>query len=201
MFPTPRQLTALFFLSCITASAYLRADIVAGPMLAHKAEEDGVAVAEWIAGKAGHVNWDLVPGVVHTDPEVASVGLGEDVAKAAGIAINVGKFNFAANGRALATDATEGFVKIIADVKAKKPDLIVFRLNSSDGRMNEKYMEAVNEASKDDKIDPRRLASGITDYRDLAARLHNDLDSLPCVTRRCALSVTLANWRTPLSPS
>ncbi len=95
-------------------------DVVAGPMLAHKAEEDGVAVAEWIAGKAGHVNWDLVPGVVYTDPEVASVGLGEDAAKAAGIAINVGKFNFAANGRALATDATEGFVKIIADAKTDK---------------------------------------------------------------------------------
>ena len=71
--------------------------------------------------------------------------------------------------------------KIIADVKAKKPDLIVFRLNSSDGRMNEKYMEAVNEAMKDDKIDPRRLASGLTDYRDMAAKLHNEFDSIPCV--------------------
>ena len=71
--------------------------------------------------------------------------------------------------------------KIIADVKAKKPDIIVFRLNSSDGRMNEKYMEAVNEASKDDKISPRRLASGITDYRDLAAKLHNEFASIPCV--------------------
>ena len=95
-------------------------DVVAGPMLAHKAEEDGVAVAEWIAGKAGHVNWDLVPGVVYTDPEVASVGLGEDQAKAAGIAINVGKFNFAANGRAIAADATDGYVKIIADAKTDK---------------------------------------------------------------------------------
>ena len=95
-------------------------DVVAGPMLAHKAEEDGVAVAEWIAGKAGHVNWDLVPGVVYTDPEVASVGLGEDQAKAAGIAINVGKFNFAANGRAIAADATDGYVKIIANAKTDK---------------------------------------------------------------------------------
>ncbi len=95
-------------------------DVVAGPMLAHKAEEDGVAVAEWIAGKPGHVNWDLVPGIVYTDPEVASVGLGEDAAKAAGIAINVGKFNFAANGRAIAADATEGYVKIIADAKTDK---------------------------------------------------------------------------------
>ena len=95
-------------------------DVVAGPMLAHKAEEDGVAVAEWIAGQHGHVNWALVPGVVYTDPEVASVGLGEDAAKAAGIAINIGKFNFAANGRALAADATDGFVKIIADAKTDK---------------------------------------------------------------------------------
>ncbi len=95
-------------------------DVVAGPMLAHKAEEDGVAVAEWIAGKAGHINWDLVPTVVYTDPEVASVGLGEDQAKAAGRAINVGKFNFAANGRAIATDAVDGYVKIIADAQTDK---------------------------------------------------------------------------------
>jgi dihydrolipoamide dehydrogenase len=95
-------------------------DVVAGPMLAHKAEEDGAAVAEWIAGKAGHINWDLVPGIVYTDPEVASVGLGEDQAKAAGIAVNVGKFNFAANGRAIAADATDGYVKIIADEKTDK---------------------------------------------------------------------------------
>ena len=95
-------------------------DVVAGPMLAHKAEEDGVAVAEWIAGKAGHVNWDLVPAIVYTDPEVAGVGLGEDSAKAAGRAVNVGKFNFAANGRAIAADATEGYVKLIADAKTDK---------------------------------------------------------------------------------
>ncbi len=95
-------------------------DVVAGPMLAHKAEEDGVAVAEWIAGKHGHINWDLVPGVVYTDPEVACVGLGEDQAKAAGIAVNIGKFNFAANGRAIAADATDGYVKIIADAKTDK---------------------------------------------------------------------------------
>lgn len=90
-------------------------DVVAGPMLAHKAEEDGVAVAEWIAGKAGHVNWDLVPAIVYTNPEVASVGLGEDAAKAKGIAVNVGRFNFAANGRAIAAGATDGYVKVIAD--------------------------------------------------------------------------------------
>ena len=95
-------------------------DVVAGPMLAHKAEEDGVAVAEWIAGKAGHINWDLVPAIVYTSPEVASVGLGEDGAKAKGIAVNIGKFNFAANGRAIAAGAMDGYVKIIADAKTDK---------------------------------------------------------------------------------
>ncbi len=95
-------------------------DVVAGPMLAHKAEEDGVAVAEWIAGKAGHVNWDLVPAIVYTSPEVASVGLGEDAAKAKGLAVNVGRFNFAANGRAIAAGVTDGYVKIIADAKTDR---------------------------------------------------------------------------------
>ncbi|MFA6962690.1 MAG: dihydrolipoyl dehydrogenase [Opitutaceae bacterium] len=95
-------------------------DVIDGPMLAHKAEEDGVAVAEWIAGKHGHVNWDLMPAIIYTEPEVASVGLGEDAAKAKGLAINVGKFNFAANARALANDAADGYVKIIADAKTDK---------------------------------------------------------------------------------
>ena len=95
-------------------------DVVAGPMLAHKAEEDGIAVAEWIAGKAGHVNWDLVPAIIYTDPEAASVGIGEDAAKAQGKAVKVGKFNFAANGRALANDTSDGFAKIIADAETDK---------------------------------------------------------------------------------
>jgi dihydrolipoamide dehydrogenase len=102
------------------AGVWAIGDVVAGPMLAHKAEEDGVAVAEWIAGKAGHVNWDLVPAIVYTSPEVASIGLGEDTAKARGLTVNVGKFNFAANGRAIAASATDGFVKIIADAKTDK---------------------------------------------------------------------------------
>ncbi len=102
------------------ANIWAIGDVVAGPMLAHKAEEDGVAVAEWIAGKAGHLNWDLVPAIVYTNPEVASVGLGEDEAKKRGLAVNVGKFNFAANGRAIAMDATDGYVKIIADAKTDK---------------------------------------------------------------------------------
>ena len=95
-------------------------DVIDGPMLAHKAEEDGVAVAEWIAGKHGHINWDLMPAIIYTEPEVASVGLGEDAAKAKGLKVNVGKFNFAANGRAIAADATDGFVKIIADAQTDK---------------------------------------------------------------------------------
>ena len=95
-------------------------DVVAGPMLAHKAEEDGVAVAEWIAGKHGHINWDLVPAIVYTSPEVASIGLGEEAAKAKGLAVNVGKFNFAANARAIAAAAVDGYVKIIADAKTDK---------------------------------------------------------------------------------
>ena len=95
-------------------------DVVAGPMLAHKAEEDGVAVAEWIAGKHGHINWDLVPAIVYTSPEVASVGWGEEAAKAKGFAVNIGKFNLAANGRAIAAGATDGYVKIIADAKTDK---------------------------------------------------------------------------------
>lgn len=99
---------------------YAIGDVVAGPMLAHKAEEDGVAVAEWIAGKAGHIDWNLVPAIIYTDPELASVGLGEDQAKAAGLNVRVGRFNFAANGRALATDAGDGFVKIIAEAKTDR---------------------------------------------------------------------------------
>ena len=95
-------------------------DVVDGPMLAHKAEEDGAAVAEWIAGKAGHIDWNLVPAVVYTDPEVAGVGLGEDAAKARGLSVSVGKFNFAANARALANDAPDGFVKVVADTKTDR---------------------------------------------------------------------------------
>ncbi|MCF7760441.1 MAG: dihydrolipoyl dehydrogenase, partial [Cephaloticoccus sp.] len=95
-------------------------DVIDGPMLAHKAEEDGAAVAEWIAGKAGHINWDLMPAIIYTDPEIATVGLGEDAAKAKRIKVNVGKFNFAANARAHANDAADGFVKIIADATTDK---------------------------------------------------------------------------------
>ncbi len=94
---------------------YALGDVVRGPMLAHKAEDEGVAVAEIIAGQAGHVNYDVIPGVVYTQPEVASVGKTEEELKAAGVSYKVGKFPFTANGRARAMLATDGFVKILAD--------------------------------------------------------------------------------------
>ena len=94
---------------------YAIGDCIAGPMLAHKAEEEGVAAAEIIAGQAGHVNYGAIPGVVYTWPEVASVGQTEEELKAAGVAYNVGKFPFTANGRARAMGETEGFVKLLAD--------------------------------------------------------------------------------------
>jgi dihydrolipoamide dehydrogenase len=95
-------------------------DVVAGPMLAHKAEDEGVAVAERIAGQAGHVNYDVIPSVVYTSPEVASVGKTEEELKKAGVDYKVGKFPFTANGRARAMLHTDGFVKILADSKTDK---------------------------------------------------------------------------------
>ncbi len=97
------------------AGIYAIGDVVKGPMLAHKAEDEGVALAEILAGQAGHVNYDVIPGVVYTQPEVASVGKTEEELKAAGIAYKVGKFPFTANGRARAMLATDGFVKVLAD--------------------------------------------------------------------------------------
>jgi dihydrolipoamide dehydrogenase len=94
---------------------YAIGDVIAGPMLAHKAEDEGVAVAEIIAGQAGHVNYDVIPSVVYTSPEVASVGKTEEELKKAGIAYKSGKFPFSANGRARAMLHTDGFVKILAD--------------------------------------------------------------------------------------
>ena len=94
---------------------YAIGDVVKGPMLAHKAEDEGVALAEILAGQHGHVNYDVIPGVVYTQPEVASVGKTEEELKAAGIAYKVGKFPFTANGRARAMQVTDGFVKILAD--------------------------------------------------------------------------------------
>jgi len=90
-------------------------DVIVGPMLAHKAEDEGVAIAEQLAGQAGHVNYNVIPGVVYTNPEVASVGKTEEELKEAGIAYNVGKFPFMANGRAKVNRTTDGFIKILAD--------------------------------------------------------------------------------------
>lgn len=96
---------------------YAIGDVVKGQMLAHKAEEEGVAVAEILAGQHGHVNYDAIPGVVYTHPEVATVGKTEEELKAAGVEYNVGKFPFMANSRARAIGESEGFVKILADKK------------------------------------------------------------------------------------
>jgi dihydrolipoamide dehydrogenase len=101
-------------------NVYAIGDVTPGPMLAHKAEEEGVACVELLAGHAGHVNYAAIPSVVYTEPEIASVGLGETDAKAKGLAVKIGKFNLAANGRALASAATDGFVKIIADAKTDR---------------------------------------------------------------------------------
>jgi len=99
---------------------YAVGDVIAGPMLAHKAEDEGMAVAEILAGQAGHVNYDVIPGVVYTFPEIASVGKTEEELKEAGVAYNAGKFPFTANGRAKANHQTDGFVKILADAKTDR---------------------------------------------------------------------------------
>ena len=101
-------------------NVYAIGDAVRGPMLAHKAEDEGIAVAELIAGQAGHVNYDCIPGVVYTSPEVAAVGKTEEELKAAGIDYRVGKFPFLANGRAKANRTTDGFVKILADARSDR---------------------------------------------------------------------------------
>ena len=99
---------------------YAIGDVIAGPMLAHKAEDEGVALAERLAGQAGHVNYGVIPAVIYTWPEVAAVGKTEEELKAEGIAYNVGKFPFTANGRARAMGATDGFVKILADKRTDR---------------------------------------------------------------------------------
>ena len=99
---------------------YAIGDVIAGPMLAHKAEDEGVAAAEIIAGKPGEVNHNVIPNVVYTSPEIASVGKSEEELKAAGVAYNTGKFPFSANGRAKANQQTDGFVKILADAKTDR---------------------------------------------------------------------------------
>jgi dihydrolipoamide dehydrogenase len=99
---------------------YAIGDVVRGPMLAHKAEDEGIAVAEILNGQHGHVNYEAIPAVVYTMPEIASVGATEEELKAKGIAYKVGKFPFTANGRARAMRHMEGFVKILADAASDR---------------------------------------------------------------------------------
>ena len=101
-------------------SVYAIGDVISGPMLAHKAEDEGIAVAENIAGQSGHVNYDTIPGVIYTNPEVASIGKTEEQLKEMKIDYKIGKFSFMANSRAKAIDDTEGFVKILADANTDK---------------------------------------------------------------------------------
>src|SRR4030081_420863 len=99
---------------------YAIGDVIAGPMLAHKASDEGIACVEIIAGKAGHVNYDAIPGIIYTNPELAGVGLTEEQAKEKGIDYRTGKFPFRANGRALANEDVEGVVKFVADAKTDR---------------------------------------------------------------------------------
>ena len=101
-------------------SIYAIGDVIAGPMLAHKAEEEGIAIAELIAGQSGHVNYDIIPGVIYTSPEVASIGKTEEQLKDLNQKYKVGKFPFMANSRAKAINETDGFVKILAEEKTDK---------------------------------------------------------------------------------
>lgn len=101
-------------------SIYAIGDVIRGPMLAHKGEEEGVALAEILAGQAGHVSYDVIPGVVYTAPEIAAVGRTEEELKAAGVDYKVGKFPFLANGRAKAIQMADGFVKVLADAKSDR---------------------------------------------------------------------------------
>jgi dihydrolipoamide dehydrogenase len=99
---------------------YAIGDVIAGPMLAHKAEDEGIACVEIIAGKAGHVNYEAIAGIIYTNPELAGVGLTEDQAKEQGIEVRIGRFPFRANSRALCIDDVEGMVKVVADAKTDR---------------------------------------------------------------------------------
>src|SRR5205085_1786388 len=99
---------------------YAIGDVIAGPMLAHKAEDEGIACVEIIAGKSGHVNYDAIAGIIYTNPELAGVGLTEDQAKEKGIDYRVGKFPFSANSRALCNEDVDGMVKFVADAKTDR---------------------------------------------------------------------------------
>ncbi len=99
---------------------YAIGDVIAGPMLAHKAEDEGIACVEIIAGKSGHVNYDAIAGIIYTNPELAGVGLTEDQAREKGIDVRIGKFPFRANGRAVANEDVDGMAKFVADAKTDR---------------------------------------------------------------------------------
>ncbi|MFZ3034980.1 MAG: dihydrolipoyl dehydrogenase [Parvibaculum sp.] len=130
---------------------YAIGDVIAGPMLAHKAMEEGVALAERLAGHYGAVNYDVIPGVVYTAPEVASVGKTEEQLKDAGVEYNVGKFPFTANGRAKANKTTDGFVKIIAD-KASDRILGVHIIGANAGELIQEAVVAMEFAGSSEDI-------------------------------------------------
>ncbi len=126
-------------------------DVTSGPMLAHKAEDEAVACIELIAGKAGHMNYDIIPGVIYTYPEVATVGKTEDELKAAGVAYKVGKFPFLANSRAKVNHETEGFVKVIADAKTDRV-LGVHMIGPSVSEMIGEYCVAMEFAAASEDV-------------------------------------------------
>ncbi|MDE1149551.1 MAG: dihydrolipoyl dehydrogenase [Azospirillaceae bacterium] len=126
-------------------------DVIAGAMLAHKAEEEGVVCAEVMAGQSGHINYDAIPGVVYTWPEIASVGKTEEQLKAAGVNYKVGKFPFTANGRARSMQATEGFVKLLADAHSDKL-LGAHIIGASAGEMIEELVLALEFGASSEDI-------------------------------------------------
>ncbi|KAB7742198.1 dihydrolipoyl dehydrogenase [Parvibaculum sedimenti] len=130
---------------------YAIGDVIVGPMLAHKAMEEGVALAEQLAGHWGHVNYDVIPGVVYTAPEVASVGKTEEQLKADGVEYNAGKFPFTANGRAKANKTTEGFVKILAD-KATDRILGVHIIGANAGELIQEAVVAMEFSGSSEDI-------------------------------------------------
>ena len=130
---------------------YAIGDVVRGPMLAHKAEDEAVACIELIAGKAGHVNYDIIPGVVYSSPEVAWVGKTEEELKAKGVAYKVGKFPFTANSRAKVNHEAEGFVKVLADAKTDRI-LGVHMLGPQVGEMIGEYCVAMEFAAASEDV-------------------------------------------------
>ena len=133
------------------ANVWVVGDVTSGPMLAHKAEDEAVACIELIAGKAGHVNYDIIPSVIYTFPEVAVVGKTEEELKAAGVAYKVGKFPFTANSRAKINHEAEGFVKVLADARTDRV-LGVHMIGPSVSEMIAEYAVAMEFAAASEDV-------------------------------------------------